>query len=555
MAASRRDFVFGLGALGALSMVSWSMDRTEPELILYNGNFWTVDPRQPRAQAVAISGGRFLAIGSSEEVVPLAAGNAKKIDLGGKTVLPGFIDAHSHPAEAGLSHLRMVDCDLRSIADILKALHERAAKTPPGEWVLGFKYDDTKTSESRPLTRAELDAAVPDHPTFVQHRGGHTAWVNSQAIKLAKIDDHTPDPAGGMYDHDPATGHLTGRVRENGRVTFEKIIPSNFTRDDHREGVRLISQMMTRTGITSVTDAMGTPEDLRGYQDARESGQLNMRVYCHIYQAFMDQMLAAGVKTGLGDEWVKVGAQKMICDGSISERTARLSQAYIGRPDDFGILVTSEEELYQQARKAHAAGWQLATHANGDVGIDTTLRVYERLQKELPRKDGRYRLEHCTVINDQLIARIKALGAIPTPFSTYAYYHGEKMKEYGADRVNHMFALRSFIDAGIRPTQASDYPPGPFEPMMALQSEVTRTDAKGNVWGPQQKITLEEAIRVGTINGAYASYEENVKGSIEPEKFADLVVLGRDVFKEDSSNIINIPIERTMVGGRWVWES
>lgn len=555
MAASRRDFVFGLGALGALSMVSWSMDRTEPELILYNGNFWTVDPRQPRAQAVAISGGRFLAIGSNEEVLPLAAGNAKKIDLGGKTVLPGFIDAHSHPAEAGLSHLRMVDCDLRSIADILKALHERAAKTPAGEWVLGFKYDDTKTSEGRPLTRAELDAAVPDHPVFVQHRGGHTAWVNSQAIKLAKIDDHTPDPAGGMYDHDPATGHLTGRVRENGRVTFEKIIPSNFTRDDHRDGVRLISQMMTRTGITSVTDAMGTPEDLRGYQDARESGQLNMRVYCHIYQAFMDQMLAAGVKTGLGDEWVRVGAQKMICDGSISERTARLSKAYIGRPDDFGILVTSEEELYQQARKAHAAGWQLATHANGDVGIDTTLRVYERLQKELPRKDGRYRLEHCTVVNDSLIARIKALGAIPTPFSTYAYYHGEKMKEYGADRVNHMFALRSFIDAGIRPTQASDYPPGPFEPMMALQSEVTRTDAKGNVWGPQQKITLEEAIRVGTINGAYASYEENVKGSIEPGKFADLVVLGRDVFKEDPSNIINIPIERTMVGGRWVWES
>jgi len=555
MAASRRDFVFGLGALGALSMVSWSMDRTEPEIILYNGNFWTVDPRQPRAQAVAISGGRFLAIGSNEEVLPLAAGNAKKIDLGGKTVLPGFIDAHSHPAEAGLSHLRMVDCDLRSIADILKALHERAAKTPPGEWVLGFKYDDTKTSEGRPLTRAELDAAVPDHPAFVQHRGGHTAWVNSQAIKLAKIDDHTPDPVGGMYDHDPVTGHLTGRVRENGRVTFEKIIPSNFTRDDHREGVRLISQMMTRTGITSVTDAMGTPEDLRGYQDARESGQLNMRVYCHIYQAFMDQMLAAGVKTGLGDEWVKVGAQKMICDGSISERTARLSQAYIGRPDDFGILVTSEEELYQQARKAHAAGWQLATHANGDVGIDTTLRVYERLQKELPRKDGRYRLEHCTVVNDSLISRIKALGAIPTPFSTYAYYHGEKMKEYGADRVNHMFALRSFIDAGIRPTQASDYPPGPFEPMMALQSEVTRTDAKGNVWGPQQKITLEEAIRVGTINGAYASYEENVKGSIEPGKFADLVVLGRDVFKEDPSNIINIPIERTMVGGRWVWES
>lgn len=553
MPASRREFLYGLGAMGAFAL--YPMETTEPDLILYNGNFWTVNVRQPKAQALAISGGRFFAIGTNDEVLSLAAGKTKKVDLGGKTVLPGFIDAHSHPAEAGLSHLRMVDCDLRSIAEILKALHERAAKTPPGEWVLGFKYDDTKTSEGRPLTRGELDAAVPDHPVLVEHRGGHTAWLNSQALQRAKVDDKTPDPPGGKYDRDPATGRLTGRVREKAKDAVEKIIPSNFTRDDHREGVRLITKMMTRTGVTSVTDAMGTPDDLRAYQDAREAGQLKMRVYCHIYQAFMDQMLAAGIKTGLGDEWVKVGAQKMICDGSISERTARLSQAYIGRPDDFGILVTPEEELYQQARKAHAAGWQLGTHANGDVGIDITLRVYERLQKELPRTDSRYRLEHCTIVNDSLVARMAALGAIPTPFSTYAYYHGEKMKEYGPERLNHMFALRSFIDAGIRPTQASDYPPGPFEPMMALQSEVTRTDAKGNVWGPQQKITLEEAIRVGTINGAHASYEENVKGSIEPGKLADLVVLGRDVFKEDPYNIINIPIERTLVGGQWVWES
>jgi hypothetical protein len=552
MPASRRQFLYGLGALGGASL--FAIDRTEPELILYNGNFWTVNARQPRAQAVAISGGRFLALGSNDEVLTLASGGAKKVDLGGKTVLPGFIDAHSHPAEAGLSHLRMVDCDLRSIADIRKALRERAAKTPAGQWVLGFKYDDTKTSDGRPLSIKDLDDAVPDHPVLVEHRGGHTAWANSQALTLAKLDDKTPDPPGGKYDHDPATGRLTGHVREHGKDAFEKVIPSNFTRDDRREGVKLISRMMTRTGVTSVTDALGTPDDLRAYQETRDAGDLSLRVYCHIFHEFMDRMLAAGVKTGLGDEWVRVGAQKMICDGSISERTARLSQPYIGRPDDFGILVTTEEDLYQQARKAHAAGWQLGTHANGDVGIDVALRVYERLQKELPRRDPRYRLEHCTVINDSLVQRIKALGAIPTPFSTYAYYHGEKMKEYGAERVNHMFALRSFIDAGIRPTQASDYPPGPFEPMMALQSEVTRTDTKGNVWGAQQKISLEEAIRVGTINGAYASYEENLKGSIEAGKLADLVVLGRDVFKEDPSTIITIPIERTMVAGKWVWE-
>jgi len=547
---SRREF---LGTLAAFSL--FPLEQEKPELILYNGNILTVNDREPRAQAVAIARGRFLAVGSDSDVLNLASAASKKIDLGRKTVIPGFIDAHSHPAEAGLMHLRMVDCDLRSISAIQAALRERAAKTPPGEWVLGFKYDDTKTEEGRPLTVADLDAAVPDHPVHVEHRGGHTTYSNSLAFRKAGIDEKTADPPGGKIDRDPATGKLTGRVAESGNALFDKAIPQNFTRDDHREGVKLISKMLARTGITSATEAQGSPTDLRAYQDAYESGDLLYRAYCFINFHFLDAMIAAGNRTGLGDEWVRIGAVKLVCDGSISERTARLSTPYEGRPNDYGILVMTEEELYTHGRKAHLAGWQIGTHANGDVGIDTTLRVYERLQKESPRRDPRFRLEHCTVVNDRLIARMKALGAIPTPFSTYVYYHGEKMRYYGADRLNHMFALRSFLDAGIRATQASDYPPGEFIPMMALQSEVTRTDTKGNVWGPKQRITVEEAIRVGTLNGAYASYEENLKGSIEVGKLADLVVLGRDPLKENPSTLVNIPVERTIAGGRWTFES
>ena len=547
---SRREF---LGAMAAVSL--FPLEQEKPDLILYNGNILTVNDKEPRAQAVAIARDRFLAVGSNKDVLNLTSAATKKIDLGGKTVTAGFIDAHSHPAEAGLMHLRMVDCDLRSISSIQGALRERAAKTPPGQWVLGFKYDDTKTEEGRPLTVADLDAAVPDHPVHIQHRGGHTTYSNSLAFRKAGIDEKTPDPPGGKIDRDPATGKPSGRVAESANDFFEKAIPQTFTRDDHREGVKLISKMMARTGITSATEAQGTPTDLRAYQDARESGDLLHRAYCFINFHFLDNMIAAGNRTGLGDEWVRVGAVKLVCDGSISERTARLSSPYEGRPNDYGILVSTEEELYTAALKAHLAGWQVGTHANGDVAIDTTLRVYERLQKGNPRRDPRFRLEHCTVVNDDLIARIKTLGAIPTPFSTYIYYHGEKMRYYGAARLNHMFALRSFIDAGIRPTQASDYPPGEFVPMMALQSEVTRTDMKGNVWGPKQRITVEEAIRVGTLNGAYASYEENLKGSIEAGKLADLVVLGRDPLKENPSNLINIPVERTMAGGRWTFES
>jgi len=547
---TRREF---LGTLAAFSL--FPLEQEKPDLILHNGHIVTVNPTEPVAEAVAIARGRFFAVGKNADVMNLAAPGVRKMDLGGKTVLPGFIDAHSHPAQAGLSHLRMVDCDLRSISAIQTALRERATKTPPGEWVLGFKYDDTKTEDGRPLSIADLDAAVPDHPTHIQHRGGHTSYSNSLAFRKAGIDEKTPDPPGGKIDRDPTTGKLSGRVAESANAYFERAIPHNFTRDDHREGVKLISKMLAKTGITSAHEAQGTPDDLRAYQDARDSGDLLFRAYCLINYHYIDAMIAAGNCTGLGDEWVRVGAMKLVCDGSISERTARLSAPYEGRPNDYGILVMTEEELYTHGRKAHLAGWQIGTHANGDVGIDTTLRVYERLQKESPRRDPRFRLEHCTVINDDLIARIKALGAIPTPFSTYVYYHGEKMRYYGAERLNHMFALRSFLDAGIRATQASDYPPGEFIPMMALQSEVTRTDIKGNVWGPKQKITVEEAIRVGTINGAYVSYEENLKGSIEAGKLADLVVLGRDPLKENPSTLVTIPVERTMAGGRWTYEA
>jgi predicted amidohydrolase YtcJ len=554
----RREFLGGVGAIGLgacfpFGALGWESEK--PDLILHNGNIWTVNEREPRAEAIAIARGRILAIGSNADVVTLAVPTTKKIDLAKKTVLPGFIDAHSHPAQAGTMHLRMIDCDLRSVAAIQAALRERAAKTPAGDWVLGFKYDDTKTSDGRPLTIADLDAAVPNHPVCIQHRGGHTLYCNSLAFQKAGIDEKTPDPAGGQISHDPATGKLGGRLAESAAGLMYKVMPNDFSRDDHREGVKLISKMLAKTGITSATEAQGTPTDLQAYQEARDAGELLFRAYCFINYRFIDSMIAAGVRTGLGDEWVRVGAMKMVSDGSISERTAHLSTAYEGRPNDFGIQVMKEEELYEFGKKAQLAGWQIGTHSNGDVGIDTTLRVYERLQKESPRKDARYRLEHCTVINDSLVARMKALGAIPTPFSTYVYYHGEKMKYYGAERLNHMFALRTFLDAGIRATQASDYPPGEFAPMMALQSEVTRTDMKGNVWGPTQKVSVEEAIRVGTINGAYASFEENLKGTLEAGKVADLVVLGRDPFKEDPSTLVTIPVERTMAGGKWTYEA
>ncbi|MCB9384599.1 MAG: amidohydrolase [Bryobacterales bacterium] len=528
--------------------------QTRPNLILHNANVYTVDENQPKAEAVAIAGDRFFAVGSNDEVLALATSATRKMDLAGATVVPGFIDAHTHPVYSGIRHLRWVDCDLRSIDAIQKAIRAKAAQTPPGEWVVGFKYDDTKTVERRKLTVRDLDEAAPNHPVFIQHRGGHTAYVNSKAYAAAGINQATPDPSGGRFERD-ADGKLNGGLAETANEPFWQRIPTGYTREERRAGAKLISQMMVRSGVTSATDAEAIPDDLRAYQDARDAGELGLRVYCFLVYAALDEMIAAGVRTGLGDNHVRVGAVKLVCDGSISERTARLSDPYVGRPDDYGILVTEPDALYEQARKAHLADWQIGTHANGDVAVDITLSVYERLQSERPRRDPRFRLEHCTVVNPQLIERMRKLGAIPNPFSTYVYYHGEKMRHYGEARLERMFAVRSFLDAGIRVTQTSDYPPGPFEPMMALQSSVTRTDITGKTWGPSQRVSVSEALRVGTINGAYASYEEHIKGSIEAGKLADLVVLGRDPHAVDPSEIIRIPIERTMIGGRWAFEA
>ena len=528
------------------------LERVAPALILYNANIITVKGRQPRAQALAIAEGRILAIGSNDEVKALATARSRKLNMEGKTVLPGFIDAHSHPAKSGRQHLRMVACDSDSIEAIQAALRRRAAKTPANDWVFGFLYDDGRTPH--PITRAELDAAVPDHPVLVRHRGGHTIFVNSRAMELAGVREDTPDPQGGRYARD-ASGRHNGYVADYATAAFEKLIKLDYTRDDSREAVKLISKMLASKGVTSAGDATTSTDDLQAYQDARDAGELSTRVYCMMMVDTLDRMIAAGIHSGFGNEWVRVGPIKQFADGSISERSARLSQFYEGMPGYFGLLLESREELYENARKAHAAGWQLATHANGDVAIDEVLGVYEQVQSEMPRRDPRFRIEHCTLVNASLVERMRALKVIPVTFSGYVYFHGDVMHFYGEERTKNMFAMRTLIDAGLNPPDSSDYTASPPDPMMWMYSQVTRTDPRGHTWGANQRISVEEAICAGTINGAYASFEENIKGSLEVGKLADLVVLGQDPTRVEPAALMNIPVERTMVGGNWVFEA
>ncbi|HKG93634.1 MAG TPA: amidohydrolase [Gemmatimonadaceae bacterium] len=526
----------------------------EPDLVVVNGRVLTMDPARPRAEAFAVKDGRFVAVGSTGDVRNLAApGRTRVIDAERMTVLPGFIDAHCHPS--GVNELYGVDANLRSIAAIQEALRKKAATTPPGQWVLAFMFDDTKLADGRPLSRRDLDAAVPDHPVSVAHRGGHTNWYNSKAFELAGITRQTPDPPDGRFFRDES-GELQGKVAEEARNVFGRVGKSEpLTPEQRREraraGMRHISGLLTAAGLTTVHDAFVSPDKMRAYEDTHRNGELRHRAYLMMGGPWLDQLRAVGIYTGFGDDWVRVGGVKFTADGSASERTMRMSTPYVGT-NDYGILTMTQQEIHDAVERAHRSDFQVGIHANGDVTIDMVLKAYERVLAQWPHPDRRHRIEHCSLVNPSLVARIKATGSIPTPFWTYVYYHGEKWAQYGDEKMRWMFAHRSFLDAGIPVPGASDYGPGPFEPLMAIQSMVTRTDYRGRAWGPNQRVTVDEALRIATVHGARASYEEKTKGSIEAGKLADFVMLERDPHDVDPSTIKDIKVARTVVGGRTV---
>jgi len=551
---SRKDFL-GLGTMATAGLASGctpgAVTGVAPDLIVLNANVLTQDDQNPNAEAFAIKDERFFAVGSTSDVRNLTSASTQVIDAGGATVVPGFIDAHSHPSGAGLNELRNVNTNLGSIARIQAALRERAAQTPPGEWIIGFMYDDTKQEEGRPLARLDLDEVSTDHPIVVGHRGGHTGVYNSKAFEVAGVTVETPDPFGGHFYRED--GELTGKVAESARRAFT--IPGGSTREERAQGVAMICERMNASGLTSVHQAGTGPSAFTAFQDAREAGDLTLRMNLFARGGAFGSLNESGIRSGFGDEWLRIGPVKFAADGSASERTMAMSTPYAGRPDDFGILTMTQEQIHEVVEEAHRSGWQIAIHANGDVTIDMVLNAYERVQREWPREDTRHRIEHCSLVNPSLLQRIADGRYIPAPFYTYAHYHGEKWIEYGEEKMEWMFAHKSFLDYGIMVAPASDHSPGPFEPMMAIQSMVTRKDFSGRVWGPSQRITVAQALKVCTLHGAYASFEENEKGSIAAGKLGDFVILAEDPHDVDADRIKEIQIVRTVVGGTTVYEA
>ena len=564
----RRRFLGWAGAgIGGAIGASWpgaamAAAGDEPDLVVLNANVWTVDARAPRAQAFAVKDSRFVAVGSSEEIRPLAGRRTQMFDAKGMTITPGFIDCHNHAPGETLLYGVLVgnpyDVEFVTIASIVDKLTAKARALPPDTWVEGEFYDDTKVKDGRLIDVSDLDKVATDHPVVVHHRGGHTSFYNSRALAMAGVTQATPNPPGGTFDKGP-DGRLNGRVTDRARVVFERVGKrETFTAEEtarrHRDGLAYISKQFVRYGLTSVHHEGG---DLLALQEVRARGELKHRVSYEAIGEVLEAMINSGLETGFGDEWIKLGATfEHVVDGSFSERTMAMSTPYPGvSPPYFGNLTETQDVLNAWIERVHRAGIDVNCHANGDVAIAQVLTAVERAQALYPRPGARPKITHCTLVNDDLIRRIKAAGAVPAVFSTYAYYNPDKFHFYGQDLLTRCMAFRSFLDAGIPVAAGSDFDPGPFSPLMAIQAMVTRTGWNGETWGANQKISVDEALRVNTLNGAYASHEEAIKGSITPGKLADFVVLAADPHSVDPAKIKDIQIVRTVTGGTTMYQA
>ena len=552
----------GLGATLAAGWPARSADRGAPDLIVVNATVWTVEPGAPRAEAFAVRGDRFVAVGANADIRALAGAGTRLFDAQGATIVPGFIDCHNHaPGETLLYDVLVGNpfaVEFVTIDSIVGKLAAKARTLPPDTWVVGEFFDDTKVKDGRLLDVHDLDRVSADHPVVVHHRGGHTAFYNSKALAMARITDATPNPPGGTFDRGP-DGRLNGRVTDNANTVFagvgraETFTPEEAARRA-RDGLAHISRQFVRQGLTSVHHEGG---DLFALQDVRARGDLRHRVSYESTGAVLEAMIRSGLRTGFGDAWIKLGATyEHIVDGSFSERTMAMSTAYPGvSPPYHGNLVETQAVLDAWVERVHRAGIDVNCHANGDVAIGQVLTAVERAQALFPRPGARPKITHCTLLNDDLIRRIKAAGAVPAVFSTYPFYNPDKFHFYGHDLLEHCMAFRSLLDAGVPAAAGSDFNPGPFSPLMAIQAMVTRTGWNGETWGASQRITVDEALRVNTLNGAYASHEEGIKGSIAPGKLADFVVLSADPHAVDPATIKDIRVLRTVTGGTTVYET
>lgn len=528
------------------------------DLLLRKGTVITVDKKDSVVDAVAIKGNKILFAGTTEDANAFINESTTVVDLHGRTVTPGFIDSHIHSAVMGVNALA-IDCRpsvISSISDLQESIYERAKVTPEGQWIRGWGYNDQYLKERRHPNKWDLDKVAQNHPVMLIRVCNHISVYNSAAINLAGITNTS--------DFSPLTftrkdNEISGIMKEEAH--FHMFKAAMLKKQEIIDGMEMAYDMLIKEGITSIHDSGGYgPAQFEAFQQAIAREKFKIRLYAMVFSfaenlQLNDDFLKIGIHSGLGNSHYKIGPLKLMIDGSSSGPTASTIAPYHCDPSNHGILTHPQHVVDDYIARGHQHGWQVTSHAIGDNGVTIIVNAIEKAMKEFPMENTRHRIEHCAMVTDELLSRIKKLNIVPISNPIFLYEFGDGyMTNYGKENAYRMFTCKSFFDHGIIAAGASDCPITFSNPLMGIHLAVNRETQGGQTINPDERITPLEALRMYTYNGAYASKEEKTKGSIEQGKLADLVVLNQDFLKAEPSKLRDIQVDMTILDGQIVYQ-
>ena len=549
----------GLGAVaiaGALMASPAAAADCTPHLIIVNAKVHTVDREKPSAEAIAICGEVIGRVGRSADVRKLAGPATRVFDAGGRLVVPGFNDAHVHLLSGADEIVGVNLRPARSEVEMAEKLRAYAARLPKGRWIQGGYWDHEAWPSKALPTRRALDGATPDHPVFVQRLDGHMAVANSLAMRLAGVTRDARAPEGGTIIRD-ASGELTGVFKDNAMTLVSRVIPAD-TLPETIEKARAALSHAASLGVTTIQDMTARPTELRAYQALRAAGELTARIYS-IQNHGIEGLLSAGITSGFGDDWLRVGGVKLFADGSMGSGTAAFFAPYNDEPGTSGLLLQSTVALEQAIFDADAAGFQVVVHAIGDRANAIVLDAVEKLNRERGKRDRRARIEHAQVVRDVDKKRFKPAGVIASIQPSHCIDDMRwAEKRIGRERSAVAYDFKSFVDAGAAIAFGTDWYVEPLDPMLGLYAAVTRQFPDGTPaggWFPEERLTMQQAVEFYTLGAAYAEFAEQRKGSITEGKLADLVVLSRDIFEVAPREILETRPVLTVVGGKPVYDA
>jgi len=548
-----------------------------PDMIIINGKILTVDDQFSIAEAVSIKDDKIIAVGSNNDIRKQADGQTRIIDAGGKTVIPGLIDAHLHPEMASLSEIEETIPDVHTIPELLEWIHSQARSKPEGEWIIFPKMFFTRLIDLRQPSLGELDSVAPSHPVFLN--GSYGGMINSAAMRVSGIDENTVHK-GILKDEE--SGKLTGFLRASAFGMLQLPPRKTLSPKEREDALLAMMKRYNRYGITSLCSGAGDFESFTMYRELGNVGKLTMRICQNItlrlnsvtkVTMLADTINAFNFVTGDGNEWARIGAVKVFLDGGILTGTAYMREPWgdkarsifgIRDPNYRGVVNLDHEELFAIVSAANENGWKFTAHSTGGGGVDLLLDVYEQVNRIKPIKDRRFSIIHGNFFTDRAIQRMSELGVYADMQAAWFYKDADAMKKIlGEERIASFHPYRSLVDAGVVVNGGSDHMVkwdadasiNPYNPFLAMWTMVTRTTERNSVIMPDEAITREDALRMYTINNAYASFEEAIKGSIEPGKLADLAVLSNDLLDCPVDRIRDIQSELTIVGGKIVYSS